>query len=80
MSVTMRSSLIIATVGLMTMWHYLHAVYHVLSTDKVRPEAAYLYDAVWIYARAAHEVLEAGLDLSNGTLVMNYITNKKYRS
>jgi hypothetical protein len=51
-----------------------------LCCKKVRPEAAYLYDAVWIYARAAHAVLNAGLDPSNGTLVMDYIKGTTYRS
>lgn len=56
------------------------SLFSACAAGQVRPEAAYLYDAVWIYARAAHQVLKAGLDPSDGTLVMEYIKGTTYRS
>ncbi|RZF40474.1 hypothetical protein LSTR_LSTR000353 [Laodelphax striatellus] len=45
-----------------------------------RAEAAYLYDAVVLYARAVLEVTEAGEDLRNGTAVINHIRGIHYKS
>ncbi|XP_066904560.1 guanylate cyclase 32E-like [Halyomorpha halys] len=42
--------------------------------------AAHLYDAVMIYARALTEVLEAGEDPRNGTVILERILNRSYRS
>ncbi|CAH1399403.1 unnamed protein product [Nezara viridula] len=42
--------------------------------------AAHLYDAVMIYARALTEVLEAGEDPKNGTVILERILNRSYRS
>ena len=47
---------------------------------QVKPEAAYLYDAVWIYARAADTALRQGLCPRNGTAIMEYIKGAAYRS
>lgn len=43
-------------------------------------EAAYLYDAVMIYAQALHETFEEGRDPRNGTALIERIRNKTYRS
>ncbi len=42
--------------------------------------AAYLYDAVLVYARAVHEVLMYGGDPQNGTSVFDRIRNRTYTS
>ena len=47
---------------------------------KLRPETAYLYDAVWIYARAAHEAIQNGESPSNGTAVFQYMRDTTYHS
>ena len=46
----------------------------------VRPEAAYLYDAVLLYARAALAELDAGRDPRNGTAIVNMLRNTQYHS
>ncbi|KAK2159125.1 hypothetical protein LSH36_158g05017 [Paralvinella palmiformis] len=46
----------------------------------LRPEAAYLYDAVWIYARAAHEAIREGYLPSDGQAILQYIKGKSYLS
>lgn len=47
---------------------------------KVPIFGAYLYDAVFLYARAATEVLAARGDLYNGTLIMEHILGRAYTS
>ncbi|ELU09058.1 hypothetical protein CAPTEDRAFT_121651 [Capitella teleta] len=46
----------------------------------LRPEAAYLYDAVWIYARAADAVIRAGGDPSDGRLIFQHMKGSTYKS
>lgn len=46
----------------------------------VRPEAAYLYDAVQLYARAALAEMAAGRDPRNGTAIVARLRNAQYRS
>lgn len=41
---------------------------------------AHLYDAVQIYARAATEVIRMKGDIRNGTLIMQKIFNRTYKS
>lgn len=43
-------------------------------------EAAYLYDAVWIYARAAHALVAQGYDPSDGRQILDRITGTTYKS
>jgi len=43
-------------------------------------EAAYLYDAVWIYARAANAVVAEGYDPSDGRRILNNIRRTTYES
>ena len=43
-------------------------------------EAAYLYDAVWIYARAAHAVVARGYDPSDGRRILDNIRGTTYKS
>lgn len=47
---------------------------------QLRTEAAYLYDAVWLYARTAHKILEQGGDIRNGTLIIENLINVTYKS
>ena len=57
-------------------------MFHVLLFvfSQLKPEAAYLYDAVWLYAKAVDQVLEDGLDYRNGTLVIDKIKHTTYKS
>lgn len=43
-------------------------------------QAAYLYDAVIIYARALTELLRENRDPKNGTAVLERILNRSYTS
>ncbi|XP_013413758.1 guanylate cyclase 32E [Lingula anatina] len=43
-------------------------------------EAAYLYDAVGLYARAAHQALLKGQDISDGGVIFEYIKGATYKS
>ncbi|XP_062588637.1 receptor-type guanylate cyclase Gyc76C-like [Saccostrea cucullata] len=47
---------------------------------RLRTEAAYLYDAVWLYARSAHKILEQGGDIRNGTKIIENLINTTYKS
>ncbi|KAI4461131.1 guanylyl cyclase [Holotrichia oblita] len=47
---------------------------------KIRAEAAFLYDAVHIYAKALQKVLKKGEDPENGTAIINYMKRTCYRS
>ncbi|KRT86562.1 hypothetical protein AMK59_2145 [Oryctes borbonicus] len=47
---------------------------------KIRAEAAFLYDAVHIYARALQTTLSNGEDPRNGTAIINYMKRTYYRS
>lgn len=51
-----------------------------LLSFQIQPEAAFLYDAVWLYARAVHEILLEGEDPKNGTLVASKLKFKTYQS
>ena len=46
-------------------------------SSQVPIEAAYAYDAVKIYAEAAHEVIEAGGDHRDGRVVTRAIIEKR---
>ena len=55
--------------------------YHKSIAPSISIYAAYLYDAVMIYAQAATEVLRNKGDLSDGkSLMENYIFNRSYTS
>lgn len=47
---------------------------------QIRPEAAYLYDAVWLYAKAADQVLREGGSLLDGRRIIAHIQNQTYQS
>ena len=47
---------------------------------QLRPEAAYLYDAVWIYARAADAVIRQGGNPYNGKLIFQHMKGSTYQS
>lgn len=53
---------------------------HPIILVKVPYHAAFLYDAVMIYARAATEELEANGSIRNGTNVFQHIKNTRYTS
>ena len=40
--------------------------------------AAYLYDAVWLYAKAAHEIIQEGGDFTNGTAIIQKLLGSNY--
>ncbi|XP_045477844.1 guanylate cyclase 32E-like isoform X2 [Harmonia axyridis] len=56
--------------------------YHpkIFDSISVPIQAAYLYDAVMIYARALTEVLESDEDPKNGTALLKRIVNRYYHS
>jgi len=51
-----------------------------LSVLQIRAEAAYLYDAVNLYAQAVLDLLDRSEDPRNGTALINAIMGRKYRS
>ncbi|PSN49480.1 Receptor-type guanylate cyclase Gyc76C [Blattella germanica] len=46
----------------------------------IRPEAAYLYDAVNLYARAVLDLIDSAQDPRNGTALINAIKGRHYDS
>ncbi|XP_046734564.1 guanylate cyclase 32E-like [Diprion similis] len=56
--------------------------YHseIFKTIAMPIQAAYLYDAVMIYARAATELLAEGEDPRNGSAILSKIRNRSYHS
>jgi hypothetical protein len=55
--------------------------HHAKIAPTISVRAAYLYDAVIVYAQAATKMLANGGDLRNGRLLMQkYVFNKKYTS
>jgi len=40
--------------------------------------AAYLYDAVMLYAKAAHTIIQKGGNITNGTAVIETILGSNY--
>ncbi|XP_015596279.1 guanylate cyclase 32E isoform X2 [Cephus cinctus] len=53
---------------------------HIFKTIAMPIQAAHLYDAVMIYARAATEILEKGGDPRNGSAILSRIRNRSYHS
>lgn len=49
-------------------------------TPQIRAEAAYLYDAVHLYARALIKILESNENPKNGTAIIDYIKGTSYSS
>jgi guanylate cyclase, other len=47
---------------------------------QIRAEAAYLYDAVHLYADSMIKVLEAGGDPRNGSQILNALKGSNYQS
>lgn len=52
----------------------------VLIVLQIQPEAAYLYDAVHIYAHAVVNILNGGGNPYNGTAILNAIKGCRYKS
>ncbi|KAL5018500.1 hypothetical protein ScPMuIL_004222 [Solemya velum] len=46
----------------------------------LKPGAAYLYDAIWLYARAADSIIRDGGDITNGTEIVEWMKGKTYKS
>ncbi|KAL5018501.1 hypothetical protein ScPMuIL_004223 [Solemya velum] len=42
----------------------------------LKPGAAYLYDAIWLYARAADSIIRDGGDITNGTEIVEWMKGK----
>lgn len=49
-------------------------------TKQIRAEAAYLYDAVHLYARALIKILESNENPKNGTNIIDSIKGTSYVS
>ncbi|KAL7636452.1 UNVERIFIED_CONTAM: hypothetical protein RMT77_013227 [Armadillidium vulgare] len=61
-------------------FNYPNAVQSLGGIKKIRPEAAYLYDAVNLYAKALNKTLLSGKDPFNGTAIIESILGTSYRS
>ena len=46
----------------------------------VRPEAAYLYDAVMLYVRAVNKLISGGNNPRNGKMVIGSLVGRSYMS
>ncbi|XP_071130761.1 guanylate cyclase 32E-like [Mytilus edulis] len=46
----------------------------------IKSEAAFLYDAVWLYARAADQTIQEGNDIANGTYIFSKLIGMRYKS
>ena len=44
------------------------------------PEASYLYDAVFLYARTLREALNKSVDVTNGTAMIEPMKDRPYDS
>ena len=53
---------------------------NLLASVEIRPEAAYLYDAVMLYVRALNSILREGNSPDNGTLVTSKLVGRSYDS
>lgn len=47
---------------------------------KVPAEGAYLYDAVYVYARALNDTLKNKQNVTDGRVIFSYIKNRYYKS
>lgn len=47
---------------------------------QIPPEAAYLYDAVMIYAQVIHEFIQEGRDTRDGRAIIDRIRGRSYKS
>lgn len=54
--------------------------FHLLIIHQIRAEAAYLYDAVQMYANALTRVLENGVSPRNGTAIIDAVKGSSYMS
>lgn len=57
--------------------HSLHSFHFTL---QIRAEAAYLYDAVHLYADALIKVIKEGGNPKNGTAIIDAVKGRKYKS
>ena len=48
--------------------------------SQLRPEAGFLHDAVWLYARAADKAIKDGKSPSDGKAIFSYINGTSYKS
>ena len=51
-----------------------------VSSPQILPEAAYLYDAVHLYAWSLNETLKSGGNPRNGTAIIGRLLNRSYFS
>ncbi|ESO83952.1 hypothetical protein LOTGIDRAFT_91228, partial [Lottia gigantea] len=61
-------------------FNYTNPFRHLDIMKKIKPEAAYLYDAVWLYARAADKILNKQQDIKDGRLIIDNIKGMTYKS
>lgn len=47
---------------------------------QIKSEAAFLYDAVWLYSRAADVTIKEGKDIYNGTYIFGKLVGQRYKS
>ncbi|XP_063226249.1 guanylate cyclase 32E isoform X2 [Bacillus rossius redtenbacheri] len=61
-------------------FNYPNPLDHIGRSKKIRAEAAYLYDAVLLYAAALVEVLDSGGDPRDGSALVARVRGRNYRS
>ncbi|KAK6170897.1 hypothetical protein SNE40_019184 [Patella caerulea] len=61
-------------------FNYTNPYKHLKVMKQIKPEAAYLYDAVWLYAKAVDKILSSNGDIKNGELIINSIKGMTYKS
>ncbi|XP_063708724.1 guanylate cyclase 32E [Culicoides brevitarsis] len=61
-------------------FNYRNPLIHVGGTKQIRAEAAYLYDAVHLYADALIKVINDGGNPKNGTAIIDAVKGRKYKS
>ena len=47
---------------------------------QIKHEASYLYDAVWLYALAADEIIREGGDVNDGPAIIERLKGRTYTS
>lgn len=52
----------------------------IMMSPQIPPEAAYLFDAVFVYARALNDSLKNGQDPRDGKVIFQHVKDKPYHS
>ncbi|XP_041364284.1 guanylate cyclase 32E-like [Gigantopelta aegis] len=61
-------------------FNYTNPYKHLGAGKKIKHEASYLYDAVWLYAQAVDKILQEGGDINDGRAIFGKIKGHTYKS